>query len=204
MLACESGYYNCALNRVLLCRWIGTNQWLSAPACWKGTVVSWIGNYCALILRPAWQKGNNWVSHAQSRSRGLVGYTNCMSFLMITCLLLLHLVCSRNSLLRTACRSLIWYFTLGYVYCWAYYSEEFGTPFARCNKCSVKIKRGKDGNKKTWSSNPLWSLLKTEYVAEHIKALKERDNADQLTKKRKLDEAEKLAVYVNGTPTLEA
>ena len=40
--------------------------------------------------------------------------------------------------------------------------------------------------------------------AEHIKALKERDNADQLTKKRKLYESEKLAVYVNGTPTLEA
>ena len=34
--------------------------------------------------------------------------------------------------------------------------------------------------------------------------LKERDNADQLTKKRQLDEAEKLAVHVNGTPTLEA
>ena len=34
--------------------------------------------------------------------------------------------------------------------------------------------------------------------------MKERDNADQLTKKRKLDEAEKLAVYDNGTPTLEA
>ena len=87
---------------------------------------------------------------------------------------------------------------------WAYFSKEFGTPFARCNKCSVKIKRGQDGNKKTWSSNPLWSHLKTKHGAEHIKALKERDNADQLTKKRKLDEAEKLAVYVNGTPTLEA
>ena len=86
---------------------------------------------------------------------------------------------------------------------WAYYSEEFGTPFARCNKCSVKIKRGKDGNKKTWSSNRLWRHLKTKHGAEHIKALKERDNADQLTK-IKLDEAEKLAVYVNGTPTLEA
>ena len=24
---------NCALNRVLLCRLIGTNQWFSAPAC---------------------------------------------------------------------------------------------------------------------------------------------------------------------------
>ena len=67
---------------------------------------------------------------------------------------------------------------------WTYYSEEFGTPFARCNKCSVKIKRGKDGNKKTWSSNPLWSHLKTKHGAEHIKALKERNNADQLTKKR--------------------
>ena len=87
---------------------------------------------------------------------------------------------------------------------WAYYSEEFGTPFARSNKCSVKIKRGKDSNKNTWSSNPLWSHLKTNHGAEHIKALKERDNADQLTKKRKLDEAEKLSVYVNRTPTLEA
>ena len=87
---------------------------------------------------------------------------------------------------------------------WAYYSEEFGTPFARCNKCSVKIKRGKDSNKKTWSSNPLWSHLKTKHGAEHIKALKEREKAYQLTKKRKLDEAEKLAVYVNGTSTLEA
>ena len=87
---------------------------------------------------------------------------------------------------------------------WAYYSKEFGTPFARCNKCTVKIKRGKDGNKKTLSSNPLWSHLKTKHGAEHIKALKERDNADQLTKKRKLDETEKLAVYVNWTPTLEA
>ena len=68
-----------------------------------------------------------------------------------------------------------------------------------CNKCSVKIKRGKDGNKKTWSSNPLWSHLKTKHGAEHIKALKERDNAGQLTKKRKLDEAEKLAGYPVGS-----
>ena len=32
---------------------------------------------------------------------------------------------------------------------WSYYSEECVTPFARCNKCSAKTKRGKDGDRKS-------------------------------------------------------
>ena len=64
---CMLTRYNCALNRELLCFDIQT--------CMK--------------------KGNNCVSHVQSCLKVLVGYANCISFLIITCLLLLHLVCSR-------------------------------------------------------------------------------------------------------------
>ena len=86
---------------------------------------------------------------------------------------------------------------------WSYYSEECG-PSARCNKCSAKIKRGKEGNRKTWSSNPLWTHLKTKHAEDHRKAMQERDIANQATKKRKLDDEERQAVYVSGTPKLAA
>ena len=45
------------------------------------------------------KKGNNCVSRVQSRSRGLVGYANCISFLIINCLLLLLIYSCYNVLL---------------------------------------------------------------------------------------------------------
>ena len=74
---------------------------------------------------------------------------------------------------------------------WSYYSDECGTPFARCNKFSGKIKQGKDGDRKGWSSNPLWSHIKTKHAADHRKVIKDSKKADQFTKKRKLDELER-------------
>ena len=87
---------------------------------------------------------------------------------------------------------------------WSYYSEECETLFVRCNKFSSKIKRGKYGDRKIWPSNPLWSHLKTRHAADHRKTMEDRDKADQVTKERKLDEAERQAVYVNRAPKLAA
>ena len=35
----------------------------------------------------------------------------------------------------------------------------------------------KDGDSKSWSSNPLWSHLKTKHVEDHRKAIEDRDKA---------------------------
>ena len=76
---------------------------------------------------------------------------NNLSTLVTSCLL---------SLLRSACRSTAKQKTSSV---WSYYSEECETPFVRCKKCSAKIKRGKDGDRKSWPSNQLWSHLNTNY-----------------------------------------
>ena len=67
-----------------------------------------------------------------------------------------------------------------------------------------KSSEEKYGDRKSWSSNPLWSHLKTRLAADHRKTMEDRDKADQVTKERKLDEAERQAVYVNGAPKLAA
>ena len=87
---------------------------------------------------------------------------------------------------------------------WNYFTEEDGTPFAVCKLCSAKIKRGKDGDKKTWSSAPLWAHLRRKHQNQFREATESREKAEQAVKKRKLEEDERRAVYVNGTPKLGA
>ena len=87
---------------------------------------------------------------------------------------------------------------------WSFYLEENGTPYASCKKCLMKIKRGKEGSKKNWSSKPLWTHLEAKHPVDYRKAMEERDIANSATKKRKLDEEERQAVYVSGTPKLAA
>jgi len=51
----------------------------------------------------------------------------------------------------------------------------------------MKIKRGKEGSKKNWSSKPLWTHLETKHPVDYSKAMEEGDIANRATKKRKLD-----------------
>ena len=85
---------------------------------------------------------------------------------------------------------------------WPFFREDVGTPFATCTLCSSRIKRGKDRDRKNWSSKPMWTHLRSKHQTEFRYATESREKAEQAVKKRKLAEAEKAAVYVNGTPKL--
>lgn len=86
---------------------------------------------------------------------------------------------------------------------WAYYTEETGTPYATCSSCLSQIKRGKDGDKASWSSKPLWNHLQKRHPAEYTEACGNRKKEDAETAKRRKIEEEKKAIYVNGTPKLQ-
>lgn len=87
---------------------------------------------------------------------------------------------------------------------WPFFREDVGTPFATCILCSFRVKRGKEGDRKAWSSKPLWTHLRSRHRTEFQNASDSREKAEQAAKKRKLAEAEKAEVYVNGTPKLTA
>ena len=57
---------------------------------------------------------------------------------------------------------------------WPFFSEEIGTPFATCIICSFKVKRGKDGDRKTWSLKPLWTHLRSRHQTEFRNASESR------------------------------
>lgn len=48
----------------------------------------------------------------------------------------------------------------------------------------------------------MWTHLRSKHQTEFRNATESREKAEQAVKKRKLAEAEKAAVYVNGTPKL--
>ena len=49
---------------------------------------------------------------------------------------------------------------------WPFFREDVGTPFATCTLCSSRIKRGKDGDRKNWSSKPMWTHLRSKHQTE--------------------------------------
>lgn len=75
---------------------------------------------------------------------------------------------------------------------WPFFREDVGTPFATCTLCSSRIKRGKDGDRKNWSSKPMWTHLRSKHQTEFRNAAESREKAEQAVKKRKLAEAEKV------------
>ena len=46
---------------------------------------------------------------------------------------------------------------------WEYFVADSDTPYVICNACSSKVKRGKEGCRKNWSSTPLWKHLQRSH-----------------------------------------
>ena len=86
---------------------------------------------------------------------------------------------------------------------WEFYSEELGTPFATCKVCNSRIKRGKDNDRTSWSSKPLWNHLEKKHRQQFQEASENRRMDDDRAKRRKIEEEERSAIYVNGTPKLQ-
>ena len=55
---------------------------------------------------------------------------------------------------------------------WPFFREDVGTPFATCTLCSSRIKRGKDGDRKNWSSKPMWTHLRSKHQTEPFNVAK--------------------------------
>ena len=85
---------------------------------------------------------------------------------------------------------------------WAHFTEEPGTPSAKCHHCHSTIRRGKEGDRKSWSSKPLWSHLQSKHRSAFKEASQERAKDETAAKKRKLEEKERAEIYVGGTPKL--
>lgn len=85
---------------------------------------------------------------------------------------------------------------------WVFFTEDPATSTATCNLCATGVKRGKDGDKSSWSATPLWAHLKRHHPVEHAEAEKQRTLEAATAKKKKESENERQQLYVHGTPTL--
>ena len=87
---------------------------------------------------------------------------------------------------------------------WDHFTEEHGTAYAICNTCHDKVKRGKDNERHAWSATPLWNHLKRHHADKFKAATEQRSAQEHTAKRRRLEEAERGNLYVNGTPKLAA
>ena len=87
---------------------------------------------------------------------------------------------------------------------WTYFSVDQDTPvFAQCLLCDMRLKRGKENDRVSWSVSPLWNHLKRNHPEEHSRASDQRSAVERSTKQRKVEEAKKKEIYtLAGTPKL--
>ena len=85
-----------------------------------------------------------------------------------------------------------------------YFSVDQDTPvFAQCLLCDMRLKRGKENDRVSWSVSPLWNHLKRNHPEEHSRASDQRSAVERSTKQRKVEEAKKKEIYtLAGTPKL--
>ena len=75
---------------------------------------------------------------------------------------------------------------------WTYFSVDQDTPvFAQCLLCDMRLKRGKENDRVSWSVSPLWNHLKRNHPEEHSRASDQRSAVERSTKQRKVEEAKK-------------
>ena len=87
---------------------------------------------------------------------------------------------------------------------WTYFLVDQGTPvFAQCLLCDMRLKRGKENDRVSWSVSPLWNHLKRNHPEEHSRASDQRSAVERSTKQRKVEEAKKKEIYTLAvTPKL--
>ena len=86
---------------------------------------------------------------------------------------------------------------------WSYFTAEEGTPYAVCNTCDARLKRGNDGERSTWSSTPLWSHLQKRHPPQYHEAQAAKKTGEEHQKRRRIGEMdERKKIYVSGTPKL--
>lgn len=86
---------------------------------------------------------------------------------------------------------------------WTYFTEVDGTPFAECIACQDRIKRGKDGDRSSWSATPLWNHLKRHHPTDFQIADQERVSTEKRVKlNAELTKKKSLSLYTHGTPKL--
>ena len=87
---------------------------------------------------------------------------------------------------------------------WTYFSVDQDTPvFAQCLLCDMRLKRGKENDRVSWSVSPLWNHLKRNHPEEHSRASDQRSAVERSTKQRKVEEAKKKEIYtLAGTPKI--
>jgi len=86
---------------------------------------------------------------------------------------------------------------------WSFYTAEETTPYAVCTACQARIKRGKEGERASWSSKPLWNHLQKKHPDQHAEASGNRRKDEESVKKRRTEQAQVAKIYVNGTPKLQ-
>ena len=67
---------------------------------------------------------------------------------------------------------------------WSYFVEVGDTAYAECISCKEIIRRGKDGERSSWSVTPLWAHLKRHHPELHT-------IADNAAKRVKLEDEKK-------------
>ena len=87
---------------------------------------------------------------------------------------------------------------------WSFFLASQDAPsYTLCKLCDVKVKRGKDGDRSSWSATPLWNHLKRHHPEQHRAASEQKDAVERDAKQRKLAEEKKKEIYIQaGTPKL--
>ena len=83
---------------------------------------------------------------------------------------------------------------------WSYFTAEEGTPYAVCNTCDARLKRGNDGAPSTWSSTPLWSHLQRLQPPQYHEAQAAKKTGEEQQKRRRIEMDERKKIYVSETP----
>jgi len=65
---------------------------------------------------------------------------------------------------------------------WEFFTEEDGTAFAQCSLCQKKIRRGKDGARKSWSATVNTTLEPPKYPESTLLNIKPATQKDRLKK----------------------
>ena len=85
---------------------------------------------------------------------------------------------------------------------WDHFSDDGNSPFAICNHCKTKVKRGKEDDRSPWSATPLWNHLKRQHPTRHNEATGQRTLHDQQAKRRRLTDEQRGNIYADGTPVM--
>ena len=67
---------------------------------------------------------------------------------------------------------------------WSFFLASQDAPsYTLCKLCDVKVKRGKDGDRSSWSATPLWNHLKRHHPEQHRAASEQKDAVEKRRRK---------------------